>query len=166
MEKYFIIESSTKLHKRYFEYIALRDKNDKIIRKFVAENIAARENLTYVSNWNQSFSIVLTDEEYKKFQPQLWKNYSVVENGRMCTFRKDSIVGKLYTKLNIEPAPKPHITCAVGILSAQSRLFDYDGVLYCTINSEKITEKTKFPDGWREISRSEFATLIPQSVLS
>lgn len=163
MERCFIIESSAKLHKKYFDYIALRDKNNGIIKKFVSENITdERKNFTYSTNYDHSFSIVLTDEEYEKFKPQLLKNYTFTGDGKLYTFKKRSPIGKLYAQLNIEPAGKPSIQWNLNfpLMRARTRLFDYEGVLYSTIDSGEIADKTKFPEGWREISKSEFYAVI------
>ena len=47
MERCFIIESSTKLHKRYYAYENLWKKNHEAIKKFVAENITEAKGYSY-----------------------------------------------------------------------------------------------------------------------
>lgn len=162
MERCFIIESDSALHKKYFDYIALRDKNNDIIKRFVSENITERTNFTYATYRDRSFAIALTDEEYEKFKPQLLKDYTYVEDGKLCTFKKRSTIGKLYAQLDIEPAGKPNLQWNLNFLfmRGRTRLFDYDGILYGTVDSSEIDADTKFPDGWQEISKSEFYAVI------
>lgn len=162
MEKCFIIESSAELHKKYFDYIALRNKNNEIVKKFIYENISEKENFTYSTNRDRSFSLVLTDEEYEKFKPQLLKSYTYTGKGKLYTFKKNSQIGKLYAKLEIIPAFRPSLPWELSFClgQARSRLFDYDDVLYGTIDSGELTDNAKFPEGWREISKSEFYAII------
>lgn len=162
MEKCFIIESSAKLHKKYFDYIALRNKNNEIVKKFIYENISEKENFTYSTNRDCSFSLVLTNEEYEKFKPQLLKSYTYTGKGKLYTFKKNSQIGKLYAKLEIIPAFKPSLPWELSfcLMKARTRLFDYNGVLYGTIDSDEITDNAIFPAGWREISRGEFYALL------
>lgn len=162
MERCFIIESSAELHKEYFGYIALSDKNNGIIKKFVSENITERTNFTYGTNRDCSFSIILNDDEYEKFKPQLLKSYTYTKEGKLYTFKKNSQIGKLYARLEITPAFKPSLPWRLSfcLMRARTRLFDYEGILYSTIDSDEITEKTQFPEGWREISKSEFYAVI------
>ena len=159
MEKCFIIESSAELHKKYFDYIALQDKNNEIIKKFVSENITERTNFTYAT-YRNSFALVLTDDEYEGFKPQLLKNYGYVNHEKIYTFKKKSFIGKLYKQLGIKPAYKPSITWEANILCGKYRLFDYEGILYGTIDSSEINAETIFPEGWREISKGEFYNLL------
>lgn len=90
MEKCFIIESSAELHKKYFDYIALQDKNNEIIKKFVSENITERTNFTYAT-YRNSFALVLTDDEYEGFKPQLLKNYGYVNHEKFTLLRKSRL---------------------------------------------------------------------------
>ncbi len=162
MERCFIIESSAELHKKYYDYIALQDKNREIIKNFVSENITDRADFTYSTNRDKSFSVVLTDEEYEKYKTQLLASYTYAEEGKLYTFRKNSKIGRQYTKLEIKPAFKPSLPWELSfcLSRARTRLFDYEGILYGTLDSDEITAKHKFPDEWREISRAEFYTLL------
>ena len=67
--------------------------------------------------------------------------------------------GKRYAKLNIKPADKPYVPLILG-LGGRWRLFDYEGVLYVTYDSETMKNRENFPDGWREISKGEFYNLL------
>lgn len=160
MEKCFIIESSAELHKDYYDWVALRNKNNEIVKKFVVENITERHPFTYMTGFGGTFGITLTNEEYEKFKSQLKKDYTWTrDNEPLYTFKKNSDIGKRYAKLNIKPADKPYVPLILG-LGGRWRLFDYEGVLYVTYDSETMKNRENFPDGWREISKGEFYNLL------
>lgn len=160
MEKCFIIESSAELHKDYYDWVALRDKNNEIIKNFVAENITERYPFTYMTQFGGTFGITLTNEEYEKFKSQLKKDYTWTrDNEPLYTFKKNSNIGKRYAELNIKPADKPYVPLILG-LGGRWRLFDYEGVLYVTYDSETMKNRENFPDGWQEISKGEFYSLL------
>lgn len=158
MEKCFIIESSAKLHERYYAYNDLWEKNHKAIKKFVAENITEAKGYSYSAY--DDFAITLNDETYSKFSSQLKKDYRYVAGKKLYTFKKRSPIGKLYSALNIKPAFKPNPLWEASMMSGRNRLFDYEGTLYATVDSNEINKETVFPDGWREISRGEFYALL------
>ena len=158
MERCFIIESSAKLHKRYYAYEDLWKKNHETIKKFVAENITKAKGYSYKAYG--TFSITLDNDTYEKFKSQLMKNYEYAGEKKLYTFKKRSPIGKLYAALNIKPAVKPCALWETYIMAGRNRLFDYEGVLYATVDSGEINKETIFPEGWREISKSEFYALI------
>lgn len=158
MERCFIIESSAKLHKSYYAYEDLWKKNHETVKKFVAENITEAKGYSYKAY--EVFSITLDDNMYEKFKSQLIKNYEYVGEKKLYTFKKRSPIGKLYAALNIKPATKPCALWEARIMAGRNRLFDYKGTLYATVDSTKIDTETTFPEGWLEISKSEFYALI------
>ena len=95
MEKCFIIESSAELHKDYYDWVALRNKNNEIVKKFVVENITERHPFTYMTGFGGTFGITLTNEEYEKFKSQLKKDYTWTrDNEPLYTFKKNSDIGR------------------------------------------------------------------------
>lgn len=158
MERCFVIESSAELYKRYYAYEDLWKKNHETIKKFVADNITEAKSYSYKAYG--FFSITLDDDTYEKFSSQLMKNYEYAGEKKLYTFKKRSPIGKLYAALNIEPAVKPCALWETCIMAGRNRLFDYEGILYATVDSTEIDTKTTFPDGWQEISKSEFYAVI------
>lgn len=158
MERCFIIESSAKLHERYYAYEDLWKKNHETVKKFVAENITEAKGYSYKAC--AVFSITLDNETYEKFKSQLMKNYEYAGEKKLYTFKKRSPIGKLYAALNIKPAVKPCALWEAHTMAGRNRLFDYEGTLYATVDSTEINKETIFPEGWREISKSEFYALI------
>lgn len=158
MEKCFIIESSAELHQKYYAYKNLWKKNHETIKNFVAENITEEKEYSYSAYGD--FAITLNNETYSKFCSQLKKDYRYVNNKKMYTFKKRSPIGKLYTALGIKPAVKPCVLWEAGIMAGSNRLFDYEGTLYATVDSNEINKETTFSDGWLEISKGEFYSLL------
>lgn len=158
MERCFIIEKSAELYREYYDYKELWEKNHDTIKRFVAANITEVKGFSYAAY--DDFSITLNDELYKKFSSQLKKNYRYYGKKKLYTFKKNSPIGKLYAALNIKPAREPFVLLGLDIMSARTRLFDYNGILYTTIDSDEIDKKTLFPDGWQEISKGKFYKII------
>lgn len=160
MERCFIIESSAELYKKYYAYENLWKKNHETVKKFVAENITDNKDCRYSYAVSDVFSITLDDDTYKKFSPQLKTDYKYAGEKKLYTFKKRSPIGKLYTALNIKPAVKPCALWEAGIMAGRNRLFDYEGTLYATVDSGEINKETTFPDGWQEISKGDFYSLL------
>ena len=160
MERCFIIEEIATLHKEYFDYVKLRNENNETIKKFVDEHITqGKKDFLFYDGSN--FCITLSDEEYERFKNQVKVGYSTTEKGRMYEFKKNSALGKAWTALNLKPARKPMpIMEFISIFDARTRLFDYEGVLYCSMDSHQITKDTKAPSDWCEISKSDFYAVI------
>lgn len=145
MEKCFIIENSANLYKRYYAYEGLQKRNHETVRKFVAENITEVKGYSYIAG--EAFSITLDDDIYKKFNSQLMRDYKYVGEKKLYTFKKRSPIGKLYAALNIMTAVKPCALWEADIMRGRNRLFDYEGILYATVESDEINMETIFPEG-------------------
>lgn len=65
-----------------------------------------------------------------------------------------------YLKYKFAGMPKTEAAKQASMMSGRNRLFDYEGTLYATVDSNEINKETVFPDGWREISRGEFYALL------
>lgn len=164
MERCFVIEKEAALHKKYYDYAALRDKNNEIIKTFVRENIKDTSGYSYIS-MSDTFGIELTNEEYEKFKNQLKKDYRCLDDGgKLYIFKMNSPIGKKYKALGITVAHKPMAGFELDecYFSIKSRLFDYKDVLYVAILSEELRKDHPMPLGWREISKSEFYAVIDE----
>lgn len=164
MERCFIIEKEADLYKKYYDYTALRDKNDKVITAFVRENIKDTSTYSYLP-MSDTLGIELTDEEYEKFKNQLTKGYRWLENsGKLYTFKKNSSIGKKYKALGLTASHKPIVGFELDncYMHSSSRLFDYKGTLYATLSSEELHKDDPVPVGWREIGKSEFYAVIDE----
>lgn len=158
MERCFIIENSAELYKRYYTYENLWEKNHETVKKFVFENITEAKSYSYAAY--DTLSITLDDDTRKKLNTQLMKDYKYVGEKKLYTFKKRSPIGKLYSTLNIKSAVKPCALWEAKIRAGRNRLFDYKGTLYATVDSTEINKETIFPEGWREIGKSEFYAVI------
>ena len=164
MERCFVIEKEASLHKKYYDYVALRNKNNEIIKTFVRENIKDNSDYSYLP-LSETFGIELSDEEYEKFKNQLTKGYRWLESGRkLYTFKKNSPIGKKYKALGITAAHKPMAGFELDecYFRINSRLFDYKDVLYADLSSDELRKDHPMPLGWREISKSEFYAVIDE----
>lgn len=164
MERCFIIEKEASLHKKYYDYVALRDKNHEVISAFISENIKDTPKYSYFADFD-TFGIDLTNEEYEKFKNQLTKGYRRLEDGRkLYVFKRNSRIGKKYKALGLTTAHKPMAGFELDncYFRINSRLFDHKDTLYASLSSEGLHKDDPVPVGWREISKSEFYAVIDE----
>lgn len=155
MEKFYIAEEGSKLRGDYLGYVKNQEIVNGIINNFFEmHGIKASE---YYAN-NDYLYIVATEEDKKKFEKQLCKP----KNG-LYKFRDNSIISKAWIKTldknNIKVLSKPRIpfyfdNCCGRSLS---RLFQIDGIVYCSFSAEWDFEPK---DRLREIKASEFFKAI------
>lgn len=164
MERCFIIAENAKLYKQFYDYIEAVERNNVLIKAFVTENhITTAKNYLYKASSN-SFGIVLTALEYELFKKQLRKNGEWTKDGTLYSFKQTSEIGKMYKELGIKTAfrPNPAFELNECLFYSRSRLFEYNGVLYATIESEELTPKTAILPGWEEISKSQFYAIVDE----
>jgi hypothetical protein len=152
MERFFEVTAASSLHKEWFEY----KENDRRVRerfkKFAGEQgISANEY--YVAD--DSVFIVPTETDKEKFGNALLRPLG---NG-LCQFRKASKVSKAWVQglkdADLRVISKPmlfwHFKSIQG--KFQSRLFDQDGKVYCSMSPCKEDDT---PEGFVELKGSEF----------
>lgn len=164
MERCFIITENAKLHKQFYDYIEIAERNNVLIKAFVEENHIKEVKSYLYKALSNSFGIVLTDEEYEKFKNQLRKDAEWVKGGALYYFKQNSVIGKKYKELGIKSAfrPNPAFELNECLFYSRSRLFEHDNVLYATIESEDLTPKTAVLPGWKEISKSQFYAIVDE----
>lgn len=157
MERCFTINKETKLYADYKKYEENAESNNEIIDKFMKDN--GIETNLYCCISSDIFAIVPTETDKQKFGAYLTqKDWG----SGLRSFNKRSKISKDYQKLNIRIVRKPMLGLYVGFMSARVRLFMLNDTLYATLDSEEITSKTPFPDGWEEIKRSEFYKVLEE----
>lgn len=163
MERCFIVEKGSELERDYREYKAITKENEAKIKAFVKDNITTNKEFYYAQN-SSVLQISLTPEEATKYASQT-KNGFVYSNGRkIYTFKKNSAIGKAYAKLDIKPMSKPSPTFYVfSYFSGRTRLFEDNGVVYCSIDSEQLEAESAMPKHWKEIKKSDFYKIIEES---
>lgn len=66
---------------------------------------------------------------------------------------------KIGIKTTCKPIPMLYIS---GCLSGRTRLFDENGIIYCSIDSEEMNAVTVMPPHWKEIKKSDFYKIIEE----
>lgn len=152
MEKFFTVKEGSSLYKDFWNWFNSIKKNNDIVTEFFREHEI--EATKYVPG-NEYLGIVPTDSDLVKFEKQLSKKES---NQGLRFFRKNSAIGKAWIeraadmKFRYKPMPVWYgKDVAVG--KSSSRLFDYDGTLYCSISADTINVSD---DIFTEIKGSEF----------
>lgn len=155
MEKYFIVTEKSELHSDYFNYRANRLAVNALIKSFFTENgIEAKEY--YASD--DRLMIVPAEADGEKFGSYLGANQG---NG-LRTFKANSKINKAWIRVlkdaGMKVIRKPMVMLYFQGLGgkSRSRLFDINGVVYCSYESEKVN----IPDGFIEIKASEFFKVI------
>jgi hypothetical protein len=152
MEKYYVVPKETDLHTKYFAYKEnLKTVNEDVKDFMLSHGIKSTE---YWCSSTQ-FAIVPTEEDIKSFSRHLRQGKD--KNG-LRLFRKDSFITKEWTEKNIKVLDKPHTMFSFsGNGRSSSRLFDINGILYCSRESEYDFECL---EQFHEIKASEFFKVI------
>lgn len=150
-DKYFRIKKDCPLYEDYFAHES--DKK-KIASAFteVREKYGIETHGFYPSK--EYFRIVPTSNDNKEFSDYLKKtNYG--------EFKKNSEISKAWIDLakDIEHMEKPRLIFYFNLLGYhwKERLFDIDGVLYCSIESDR---EVSTPDFAEEMKASEFYKIV------
>lgn len=159
MEKFFIVTEASQLHKEYFEY----KENRKTVHDFVNEftNKYGIESAEYYPS-NECLMIVPTKADIKKFGNMLKKE---VSNG-LRPFKVNSSINKDWVNLLKERGLTIKHRPMLGLYFVEiygkhsSRLFDINGILYCSF--ENSYDKLDTPEGFTEIKASEFYKIIEE----
>ncbi|WP_125154851.1 hypothetical protein [Clostridium rectalis] len=177
MEKFYIATRPSKYYQDLQEYIQRREKQKEFVFKFLREKgIQAKEYWLYGDGLcdipfseedkkDISLSIIPTDEDKESLSKQLYKP----DQYELCSFKKNSKIGKEFEQYCIDNKIiinllKPRIgdyfksTSTNNLSLGGYRLsqFELEHKLYVKLDSHKINEETKAPEGFIEIKLSEF----------
>jgi len=159
MEKYFKVTKDSSLCNDYWSFV----KNKKVINELVIEFIKKHHIETHsYGTSNDKFYIQPTNVDIQNFDSVLNKP---IENG-LRSFKKNSVIGKDWLKsLNekgLTVKRKPMVPMYFDNIYGHfhSRLFDTDGIVYCSIEGEFSELDT--PKGFEEMKASEFFKIVEE----
>lgn len=156
MNKYFEVKPGSALYEDYFAYLGNRKEVMAAFDK-VCEEFGIETKSFYLTN--RTFRIVPTDADREKFSGMMKKT----SDGE---FKKMSAPYKMWISLtkDIAPFTKPQLFYYMKDLIGRwrERLFDFDGKLYCSIESES-EEEMETPEWADEMKASEFYKILEES---
>ena len=153
-EKFFIVTSESKLNKEYFDHQENRKQVIATTKQFYVEQ--GIESDTEFCPYNNVLYVIPSKADKEKFANQFCK-YS--DNYGLMRIKENSKLGKawvniLHSKsLTIMRSPSPQFYFNSMSGGGNYRLFDIDGVLYCSYQNPKEFDT---PKGFAEIKASEF----------
>lgn len=156
MEKFYIVSADSKLGTNYLNYKADSNLFYKTYLDFTKENGIISKGVYKTA---QRLWIDPTKEDKEKFGAE----FMMYEPGK---FKKTSQLCKKWINLckekGIKGLAKPNLTFYFHLNrwgECRSRLFDLDGVIYCSFQTD---ESFVAPKGLTEIKASEFYTIMEQ----
>lgn len=159
-EKYFIVTEGSPLYKAFKEYQENLELVNEHVKKFMKKHgIKTSE----YSASNETFYIVPVREDKEKFENSLGKELG---NG-LRPFKKNSKIGKDWVNSlkskNLKVIRKPMVALYFETCAGRhwSRLFELNGVVYCTFALENGNPNV--PKGMIEIKASEFFKIIEEA---
>lgn len=157
MEKYYMVTEKSSLHKAWFDYKSNVSQVNEFVKNFISENgIETREY--YVSD--TEIYIVPSEKDVETFGNTLG---ATLENG-LRKFKGNSKIGKAWVKAlkdaGLEVLRKPMVILFFRSSGGRfrSRIFDQNGVLYCSIDPAGEHE-----EGFVEMKASEFFKIIEET---
>lgn len=156
-EKFYRVHSDSGLYAAYFDYVNCQEKAVEALKKFEEENGFKDGSLAV---WGPTIYLKSASEDFLKCRGQLTKQSP--DGGKNFKFRKTSKIGKLWaeTAKELRFVSKPIVgfynkASIVGRCS--TRLFDYRGDLYCSIEADRIDMPGNI---FTEMKGSEFYKII------
>lgn len=157
MEKYFEVKKDSDFYKRYFDYIDMSDKVNKLFEQFVKDNDIETEE--YYQN-TERLSIIPTQADRIKFKGMFVQNSDT-------DFKKTAPICKSWVNLckenNLTSPRKPKLlwdsSCKLGSYSTSSRLFHIREKVYGSIDNRCDTD-IELTDEFIEMKASEFWKII------
>lgn len=156
MEKFYTVNEGSKLYDDYWTWRNSIASNKKIVDDFFKE--FGIEADLYCQN-STVIGIVPTDNDRIKFAKQLCTKES--DEG-LRFFKKNSAINKEWVKraVNLKNVHKPSPAWLNNFMGkSSSRLFDYNGVLYCSFSANQIEMPV---DTFTEIKGSEFYKVMEE----
>lgn len=157
MEQYFEITKDSKHYQEYYDYEAARSRFAEDINKFNEENGINTDGYIIYDGY---YWVDATAETITKFKSQLRKE----RLQGCCSFRKNSAIGKAFIASGIKKPFKPFVPFFfkdVTGFSCKSRLFGFEGKVYCSISYE-ANIKLECPVGFAEMKASEFFKVVEE----
>lgn len=157
MERYFIVTEESRLHADWFAYKENRRDVERNFAK-VREELGIESDAFYVTN--EHFYIVPTEQDKKKYASVLCAPI----NDGLQKFKCNSKSGKAWVTAlkdaDLKVLYKPRLIFYIKNEGGKyrSRLFDIDGVVYCSIDPCQ----KEAPKGFKEIKGSEFFKIIEE----
>lgn len=150
-ENYYEITKESPHYAEWFDYLKADAEQRATMKSFAKEH---NINIKAYLIWRDKLWVI--PEENESLSSQFGKER---EQG-VAPFKKTSVIGKAFAKLNIEIAKKPSVPWFFSNVygRTQSREFDYDSRVYCQFNSEY--EVTEIPKGFIRIKASEFYEVL------
>lgn len=155
MERYFIVTEKSSLHEEWFNYKENRREVRDLFAK-VREDQGIDSEEFYVTN--EHLYIVPTDKDLEKYASVLCSPI----NDNLQKFKGNSKIGKSWVnalkEAELKVLYKPRLIFYIKHEGGKyrSRLFDVDGVIYCSIDPCQ----SEVPKGFIEIKGSEFFKVI------
>lgn len=157
MEKFFIVTEQSALHKDYYEWKDNLEVTRLIVNEFF--NINGIETILY-GFMDESICIVPTENDLNKFNKVLGKEVG----DKLRPFKGNSKIHKLWVKTlsekGVERKRKPYVPMYFPLHGGGkmfSRIFDIDGIVYCSFKNDWDFE---IPEGMVEIKVSEFWKIV------
>lgn len=153
MEKFYIVPVGTKLHSEYMTYKqnTAQAKNS-AIRLLDKYGVEAEQFCAL----NTEFGIVATDNDLEKFSKDLRKPRDGVHwfKARSAFLKEWRACAK-----DIGPLHKPFVGLhfKTGVGKFRSRLFDINGVVYCSFETDGLVEPM---ESYTELKQSEFWRIV------
>lgn len=153
MEKFYIVPVGTKLHSEYMTYKQnTATAKSSAIRLLDKYGVEAEQFCAL----NTEFGIVATDNDLEKFSKDLRKPRDGVH-----WFKARSAFLKEWRECakDISPLHKPFVGLhfKTGIGKCRSRLFDINGVVYCSFETDGLVEPL---ESYTELKQSEFWRIV------
>lgn len=157
MEKYFEVKKDSDFYKKYFDYIDMSDKVNKLFEQFAKDNDIETEE--YYQN-TERLSIIPTQADRIKFKGMFVQNSDT-------DFKKTAPICKSWVNLckenNLTSPRKPKLlwdsSCKLGSYSTSSRLFHIGEKVYGSIDNRCDTD-IELTDEFIEMKASEFWKII------
>ena len=156
MEKFYTVNEGSSLYEDYWAWRNSIEPNKKIVNDFFSE--FGVEASLYCPGPSR-IGIVPTENDKVKFAKQLCSKET---NEGLRFFKKTSAIGKEWVKraLNLKNVSKPSPAWYNNYMGRSStRLFDYNGVLYCSFSADQIEMPS---DTFTEIKGSEFYRILEE----
>lgn len=156
MEKFYTVNEGSRLYDDYWAWRNSIEPNKKIVNDFFSE--FGVEASLYCPGPSR-IGIVPTENDKVKFAKQLCSKET---NEGLRFFKKTSAIGKEWAKraLNLKNVSKPSPAWYNNYMGRSStRLFDYNGVLYCSFSADQIEMPS---DTFTEIKGSEFYRILEE----
>lgn len=158
MEQFFIVTERSELHKDYFDWKDNLEQTRLLINEFFSANNIETKLYGFHGD---NLCIVPTENDLTIFNNVLGKELGEKQR----PFKSNSKIQKLWLKAleekGLENKRKPYVPMYFSLRGGKmsSRLFDIDGVLYCSFKNG-WDEEVETPLDFKELKASEFWKIV------